>query len=468
MRGVRFALRTIHLESVLVVALFALAAACSPKPAAPKVLFIGVDGATWDLANEWVDGGELPNLKALIERGYSAQLDTFQPSLSPIIWTSIASGKTKEKHGITGFVHTALDGKVEGPVLSNERKVRAIWDILGERDITVGVVGWWLTWPAEIVNGFMVSSLSVSQAGMWKGSAYVGLPRQTHPPSLSPELDRVVLAEQARSTELARDLFGDLPANWGNAVQQRVIADTKCALLSDQVFFESAKAFRERDPVSFCAVYCGIVDVAGHRMWKYFKPRGGSWRVSSDEQEKLGRVIPNAYKWVDRKIGELVSAAGPDTIVMIASDHGFHAEMRPDMSDDERSGGHEFALLPGIFVVAGPGIRHADLRRDEKAPRSSVYDIAPTLLYLYGQPVAKDMDGAIARQIFTPEFLAAHPEAPKIETYETTPRPTVAVSTEESAAAGKAKDDMVDRLRSLGYLGAENSATKNDDATKQK
>lgn len=438
---------------LLFAALLFAAAACSdqPKTRPAKVLFVGVDGATWDIAGPLMDQGEMPNLKALVDRGFASHLSTFQPSLSPVIWTTIGTGKSKEVHGITDFVRAGAHGAE--PVLSNDRKVRAIWDLLGERGVRVGIVGWWLTWPAEVVNGFMVSSLSVLEAGLWKGSAYVGMPKQTHPPGWSGDLDRIVEAEQARAAELGRALFGDLPPEFGNPVQQRVILDTRSALLSDQIFFEAAKAFWQREKVPFLSVYSGIVDVSSHRMWKYYRPTDKpQWHVPNAEADALGVVIPNAYRWFDRKLGEIVALADPDTLIIVASDHGFHAEMRPGMSEDERTGGHEFALLPGIFVAAGPGVRKSDLRYDESAQIPSVYDLTPTWLHVFGLPRASDMEGRVYTELFTPEYLAANPLLPEVPTYETSPRPTVAITEEDRAAVSGAKDNIVDRLRSLGYL----------------
>src|SRR5262249_13613406 len=159
------------------------------------------------------------------------------------------------------FVHTDAAGK-QTPVLSNERKARAIWDILGENGVRCGIVGWWLTWPAEPVDGFMVSSLSLLEAGLGKGSVYAGLPGQIHPPEWSADLDALVAREQARGDATARELFGDLPADYGNETQKRVIRDTKAAALSDELFYAATREFGPRGKPEFTAVYFGAVDVA--------------------------------------------------------------------------------------------------------------------------------------------------------------------------------------------------------------
>lgn len=451
-RSIASRARFAPIAPIVLGALLALPCACSSKSSPPaRILFIGVDGATWDIAGPMIEQGELPHLAALVQRGFASELDTIQPSLSPVIWTCIATGKTMEEHGITDFVTAGPDGNVE-PVLSNAREVRALWEILSEHDVRVGIVGWWLTWPAEIVLGCMVSSLSVLEAGLWKGSAYQGLPKQIHPPGWSADLDRIVGEQQGLALQTVTALFGELPQDYGNQVQRRVIIDTKSALISDAIFCAAAEEFLPRTDATFAAVYFGIVDVAAHRFWKYFRPGDKKFTLRPGEVEALGEVIPNAYRWVDARIGELVARAGPDTIVIVASDHGFHAERRPGMDEDERTGGHERALLPGILVVAGPGIAHADLRGDADAERPSIYDLAPTILHLCGLPRAKDMQGRIFADLFTPEFNASHPPATEVETYETAPRFKVELSSGDLESIAKAQQGIVSRLRSLGYL----------------
>jgi type I phosphodiesterase/nucleotide pyrophosphatase len=169
----------------------------------------------------------------------------------------------------------------------------------------------------------------------------------------------------------------------------------------------------------------------------------------------LREVVPNAYRWVDARLGELVEAAGPEATVIVASDHGFHAETRPDMSDDERSGGHEDpnSNLPGILVVAGPGIRHEDWRTKPPAPLPSVYDVMPTVLEIYGLGAAHDMDGEPCMSLFTSSYREVHSPPTRPTTYEIRPRASESAALPDSAAVDRAKAAAVERLRALGYLG---------------
>ena len=74
------------------------------KPFAEKVLLIGWDAADWNVINPLMDSGEMPNMESLVNTGVMGNLSTLYPELSPMLWTSIATGKRAFKHGIYGFI----------------------------------------------------------------------------------------------------------------------------------------------------------------------------------------------------------------------------------------------------------------------------------------------------------------------------------------------------------------------------
>jgi Type I phosphodiesterase / nucleotide pyrophosphatase len=126
-----------------------------------KLLLFGIDGATWTLMDPLLAAGKLPNFSKLIERGVKAPLKTFEPTASPLIWTSIATGVTPELHGISDFTFKVPGSNETLLPTSNMRRASALWNILSQRGYGVGVVGWWATYPAEKVNGFIVSDQAV-------------------------------------------------------------------------------------------------------------------------------------------------------------------------------------------------------------------------------------------------------------------------------------------------------------------
>ncbi len=123
-----------------------------------KTLVIGWDAADWKVINPLLDKGLMPHLEKMINSGTIGNLATIDPPLSPMLWTSIATGVRPYKHGITGFTELAEDGKTVKPVTLKNRRVKAIWNILSEHAYKTHVFGWWPSHPAEAINGIMVSN----------------------------------------------------------------------------------------------------------------------------------------------------------------------------------------------------------------------------------------------------------------------------------------------------------------------
>ena len=116
-----------------------------------RVLLVGIDGASFRVITPLSQDGQLPHLRELARHGIHGKLRAHMPLWSPRIWTSIASGKNPEKHGILGFVHDQVLYR------STDRKVHALWNIASDRGLSVGVVNWWDSYPPEKINGVMIS-----------------------------------------------------------------------------------------------------------------------------------------------------------------------------------------------------------------------------------------------------------------------------------------------------------------------
>ncbi len=123
-----------------------------------KTLLIGWDAADWKVIHPLLDSGKMPNLQRLIKNGVMGNLASLRPELSPMLWTSIATGKRPYKHGILGFTEPGPDGKGMRPVTNLSRKTKTIWNILNQNNYRSLVIGWWPSHPAEPINGVMVSN----------------------------------------------------------------------------------------------------------------------------------------------------------------------------------------------------------------------------------------------------------------------------------------------------------------------
>src|SRR5512134_226449 len=118
---------SVHPRPFLLLLGLCLLGACARAPK-EELWLIGLDGADWDLLEPMIAAGELPHLAALRAEGAYGRLRSDEPMLSPILWTSIATGKTADLHGVTWFMSDAPDGS-KVPVGSHNRWVRALWTI---------------------------------------------------------------------------------------------------------------------------------------------------------------------------------------------------------------------------------------------------------------------------------------------------------------------------------------------------
>jgi len=119
-----------------------------------KLLLIGWDAADWKTIDRLMDQGDMPLMKGLVERGTRGNLTTLHPVLSPMLWTSIATGKRPFKHGIHGFAEPDPAGGARA--ISNlGRSTKAVWSILKQNGLRSNVIGWWPSHPVEPINGVM-------------------------------------------------------------------------------------------------------------------------------------------------------------------------------------------------------------------------------------------------------------------------------------------------------------------------
>ena len=167
---------------------------------ARRIALIGWDAADWQIIHPLLDRGLMPNLQKLVERGVMGQIATLQPALSPILWTSIATGKTGDQHEILGFLEPDPIGGGVRPVSSSSRKSRALWNILDQAGFRSLVINWFASHPAEKIAGASVSNAFPKHSAPHHAPWH--LPDDTvHP---------VVLAETLAELRLhAGDLTGD-------------------------------------------------------------------------------------------------------------------------------------------------------------------------------------------------------------------------------------------------------------------
>jgi predicted AlkP superfamily phosphohydrolase/phosphomutase/Flp pilus assembly protein TadD len=371
------------------------------KRIAKKVLLIGWDAADWKVINPLMDQDLMPTLESIVNKGVIGNLATLDPPLSPILWTSISTGKLADKHGILGFVEPDPDHQAIRPSLITSRKVKAIWNILSQSGLKCNVVGWWPSHPAEPINGVMVSNFYQKTKGFY-GEPWPMAPDTVHPAELADQLAELRL----HSAEItAAHILPFVPA-LKEEFQEKYhsLFSTLAKVLAHAASIHNAATFLERNTEwDFMAVYHDAIDHFSHGFMKFHPPQ----RKGIPDQlfETFKDVVSSAYRYHDMMLQRMLDLAGEDTTVLIISDHGFHSDhLRPNVLPKEPAGpAYEHAPF-GIFALNGPGIL-----QDERVYGATLLDIAPTLLTLFGLPVAKDMDGKPLVQVFkekiTPDYI---------------------------------------------------------------
>ncbi len=363
----------------------------SGDQASRKVLLVGWDAADWKVIQPLLDQGQLPVLERLVNGGVIGNLASIEPMLSPMLWTSIATGKRPFQHGVHGFTEVDQELGSPVPVSSATRRCRAIWDILNERRLKTNVVGWFATHPAEPIDGVCVSERFGTPAPA------PGRPWPLAPATVWPERLGKALADlRVRPEEIdAQVLKLFVP----DAAQVNQRFDKRLHQLSIRLaecfsIHAAATYLLGHEPWDFAAVYHRSIDWLCHDFMALHPPRMPG--VDDGEFRLYSGVINGAYRLHDALLGRLLALAGKDVTVLVVSDHGFHSDhLRPAALPNLPAAIAQWHRPSGIFVAAGPG-----LRQDELLHGASLLDVTPTILALFGLPAGRDMDGRVLVEAF--------------------------------------------------------------------
>jgi predicted AlkP superfamily phosphohydrolase/phosphomutase/tetratricopeptide (TPR) repeat protein len=428
-----------------------------------KVLLLGIDGADWDVINPMIARGELPVLAGLKKSGVFASLRSSIPTLSPLLWTTIATGKSPDRHGINDFLVADPRTGRRVPINASFRTAKALWTILTEAGLRSDVVAWWATWPAEAIRGHLVSDRVAYST--FRVAGPTGSRGLVHPADYLDVVARLSVAEEAVTPERVGRFLHVVPAELAEArAAARSGAPTEAqesmnlfvrVLAATETYRRIALDLLSRregpgGPQRLAAFYFQGVDEVGHRFAHCAPPRIPL--CADQDRRRFGDAVTAFYRYQDGIIGELLRAAGPGWTVLVVSDHGFASgsgrprdekpfiEGRPGLWHD----------LHGVFMAAGPAIGRGEI------PTVTLYDIAPTILHLLGLPAADDMPGKVLEGALTDVFRSAHP-LERIPSYEGLGAPEeglqVEIPEDESAEA------LVAQLRQLGYVGGEGDTT---------
>jgi hypothetical protein len=429
--------------------------ACADPAPARRVVVLGMDGLERSYVESEVAAGRLPRFRQLLDEGAVTDLSPTHPMLSPILWTTMASGYPGEVHGVGGW--TSAKGR---PFTANDVRARRLWDVASAHDRPVLVAGWLMTWPASPVQGSLYTDKLVWALPMTKDpdDDSVALSRASHAAATGlawpPAAQAAGLARVPAVSELTGHPLHAQVAAYGGPFHPWTRDETQLR------HFEAGWG----DGVALGLVYLVGADQVSHLYWPFTservhrllrqQPDARMRAAAADRRPGSGRrahpladrpmtpqmwdegaaQVPRIYGWLDEALGRVMDRIDPaTTTLLVVSDHGFQEGRR----DAALAGGHRD---PAVLLAWGAGVRPG---ADAAEPSATVLDLAPTVAALLGLPGAQDWTGRVLRDVVEPP-----------------PEPVAPMATWRLDRAAVADDgpldpadrQLLEQLEALGYV----------------
>jgi predicted AlkP superfamily phosphohydrolase/phosphomutase len=402
-----------------------------------RVVLVGIDGLGPEQVRSAGSRGRPASFARILKRGAHGPLATLSPTEAPPIWTTILTGRLPRDHGVKSFSSYRLRGSQtvfellprgaavgllerhglvsKSPATASSRKRRAIWTALNAFGIQTGVVRMWGTHPAERVQGFMLSHYFHLLA-----QDPVRAAATLHPPDLLAEVRARAVTAEADSVLLSRFIGAgvETPARgdpWRRELLER-------ALAPDMTYRRAGSVLRAAyDPPFFATYYYGL-DVVGHAFMRFAQPDSFG-DVPAQDVRRYGQVIDRYADMLAQWVADAAQSLRSEEILIVVSGYGMRPApfwRRPfsGLTGDPTASGSHAGAPEGFLMAVGDGVKAGAV-----LDRASVLDVAPTILYLMGLPVARDMEGRVLTELLEEDFARTHPVTfiPSYESLAVTP-----------------------------------------------
>lgn len=405
-----------------------------------RLLLVGWDSADWKIIQPLVDVGQMPALQRLLEEGTSGNLTTLEPQLSPMLWTSIATGKHAYHHGVPGFTEVNAAGQVV-PVSAATRRCKTVWEMLGERGLKSHVVSWFATQGEQHPQGCIVSNLYNNFKHQEEDAPedWPAPPPGTYwPEELAHHLNERRVSPWDIDPEEVLRLFVPNAPDIDQKKDKRLWHLAERLAEASSVHSAACWLMENRTDWDFTAIYYRAIDEICHEFMPFHPPQMSGAPQADFEMYK--DVVNSAYRFHDLMLLRLMQLAGPDTAIVLVSDHGFHSDhLRPRFTPRVPAGITVWHRPQGVFAAMGPGFK-----RDALIYGARLLDVTPTLLTYFDLPVGQDMEGRVLREAFEEA-----PEVKSIPTWEsdTLPRPA-----QKSRFTDEDNKALLQQFVDLGYI----------------
>jgi hypothetical protein len=392
-----------------------------------KVVLVGFDGADWRVIRPMMEKGELPAFSRFVREGAGGDLATIHDSNSAVIWTSMYTGETPERHGVLDFYRIQIPGMSSKGIFPVHRTYfKELSDLVSHLGLT---------------RQIPVDRFSVDGAPLWEVADRAGLSIGVVDgyfysfPALRPS------KPESFFLSYGLDEFAKRPSGHFELFAQpkRIFRQVRPLLDGGDFYWQSTvllDLLGKGPQPRFINFYTHEPDSAQHFTWKWFQP-DHYFGVTEEGLKKNGNRIPKVHRDFDRFLDRLLSQVGPETVVLIASDHGHSPTMVHSLYSQHRHG------PPGILLMRG-----GPVKRGLVLQGADIYDLYPTVLYLLGLPVPKDQTGKVLLEALDPGFVRQHP----VRTVPTFRDLGLPPNLPGASRDGAMNEREIEILKSLGYI----------------
>jgi len=390
-----------------------------------KVILVGFDGADWRVIRPMMAKDEMPVFAGVVRDGATGDLATIHDSNSAVIWASIYTGQTPDRHRVLDFYRIRSPGlRSEGLFPEHRTYYKELSDLVA---------------PLGLAEQIPVDRFSLAAPPLWEIADRAGLPigvvdgyfysfPALHPSRPESWFVSYGLDELAARPSTRVELF---------AQPKALFRQIRPLLKGGDFYWQSAillKLLEERPQPRFVNFYTHEPDSSQHWYWKWFEPQK-FFGVTARGLAANADRIPRVHRDFDRFLGRLLATVGPETVVIVASDHGHSPTIVHSLYTQHRHG------PPGILLMRGGPVKHGLALQG-----ADIYDLFPTVLYLLGLPVPEDVSGKVLLDALDPGFVRRHPVR-RVPAYAgLSPRLPGA------SRSGSMNEREIDKLRSLGYI----------------
>jgi predicted AlkP superfamily phosphohydrolase/phosphomutase len=244
-----------------------------------KVFVIGLDGVSFDLIMPWIDNGELPTFKRLMEHSAYGKLKSTIPPNSAPAWTSSVTGKNPGKHGFFDFVERSLDNYNLRLINASDIQVEFIWEMLEKHGMKSIIINLPPIYPPQKIKGIMITGM-LSPVGSCI----------SYPKRIQQELENKIKSYK-------------IDIDWRKLYKRDSILeeiwDVTQKRLKASIYLMEKYSWE-----LFMTVFTGT-DRIQHLFWS--------------EKDKMLAY----FKFIDKAVEELEKRLDKDTLLIIMSDHGF-------------------------------------------------------------------------------------------------------------------------------------------------